>query len=125
MVTAFAFGRFRPSKHRADVTFFFVFRLPQDVRFWALFVSFLCGAGSGLVVINNVASLADSLEMASSNLLVRKIGLNTGCPALSWVGAPVGSCIDSAVGLSSLFLFMTFARHIFPLFFALSLAPII
>lgn len=44
----------------------------QDVRFWALFVSFLCGAGSGLVVINNVASIAASLEMTSSTLLVSK-----------------------------------------------------
>lgn len=44
----------------------------QDVRFWVLFLSFLCSAGSGLVVINNIASLAQSLDMISSDLLVRK-----------------------------------------------------
>ncbi|CAN0298521.1 unnamed protein product, partial [Ectocarpus fasciculatus] len=37
---------------------------------WALYVAFLCGAGSGLVVINNVASIASSLGMVSSDLLV-------------------------------------------------------
>lgn len=46
-------------------------RLGQDVRFWVLFLGFLCSAGSGLVVINNIASLAQSLDMASSDLLVR------------------------------------------------------
>lgn len=34
-------------------------------------MTFLCGAGSGVVVINNITSLADSLGMASSSLLVR------------------------------------------------------
>lgn len=43
---------------------------PQDGRWWALFVGFFCGAGSGLVVINNVASIASSLGMVSSDLLV-------------------------------------------------------
>lgn len=42
----------------------------QDIRFWTLYVGFLCGAGSGLVVINNVSSLAESLGMSSSTLLV-------------------------------------------------------
>lgn len=41
------------------------------MRFWVLFFAFFCGAGSGIVVINNITSLADSLNMASSDLLVR------------------------------------------------------
>ncbi|CAM9090570.1 unnamed protein product [Hapterophycus canaliculatus] len=48
----------------------------QDVRFFVLFLSFMCGAGSGLVVINNVTSLADSLGMTSSDLLVSVIGIS-------------------------------------------------
>ncbi|KAG5191636.1 Nodulin-like-domain-containing protein [Tribonema minus] len=47
----------------------------QDARFWALLFAFLCGAGSGLVVINNIASIADSLGVPSSSLLVSIIGL--------------------------------------------------
>lgn len=54
-------------------------RLPQDVRFWVLFLSFLCSAGSGLVVINNIASLTESLGMASSDLLVRKTNPTLPC----------------------------------------------
>ncbi|CAM9554235.1 unnamed protein product, partial [Laminaria digitata] len=48
----------------------------RDKRFWVLFVSFLCGAGSGLVVINNIASIAASLEMTSSTLLVTALGIS-------------------------------------------------
>eukprot|EP00752_Nemacystus_decipiens_P011283 g10026.t1 len=59
----------------------------QEVRFWVLFSSFLCSAGSGLVVINNVASLAQSLEMVSSNLLVSIIGISNamGRLAAGWL----------------------------------------
>ncbi|CAM9499457.1 unnamed protein product [Pylaiella littoralis] len=59
----------------------------RDIRFWALFLSFLCGAGSGLVVINNVASLADSLEMASGSLLVSIIGISNALGRISvgWI----------------------------------------
>lgn len=63
-------GLFHPlSVELADRSLQTVF--PQDVRFWGLFLGFLCSAGSGLVVINNIASLAQSLNMVSSDLLVR------------------------------------------------------
>lgn len=59
----------------------------KDGRFWTLYVTFLCGAGSGLVVINNVASLADSLGMVSSDVLVTALGLANalGRLAAGWV----------------------------------------
>lgn len=78
----------------------------QDIRFWALFLSFLCGAGSGLVVINNVASLADSLEMASGSLLVRETGST---PAALPHGWKRRLCFYSAARLGWLSLFMTLA----------------
>eukprot|EP00903_Cladosiphon_okamuranus_P007037 g6842.t1 len=59
----------------------------QDVRFWVLFSSFLCSAGSGLVVINNISSLAESLDMVSSDLLVSIIGISNalGRLAAGWL----------------------------------------
>mmetsp|Transcript_9409 Transcript_9409/g.14191 ORF Transcript_9409/g.14191 Transcript_9409/m.14191 type:complete len:545 (+) Transcript_9409:168-1802(+) len=51
----------------------------QDIRFWSLLFVFMCGAGAGLVVINNISSIADSLEISASSLLVSVIGL---CNAL-------------------------------------------
>ncbi|CAN0530970.1 unnamed protein product, partial [Ectocarpus sp. 8 AP-2014] len=58
-----------------------------DGRWWALYVGFFCGAGSGLVVINNVASIASSLGMVSSDLLVSLIGISNALGRLSagWI----------------------------------------
>ncbi|CAM9915414.1 unnamed protein product [Ectocarpus sp. 12 AP-2014] len=59
----------------------------QDGRWWALYVGFFCGAGSGLVVINNVASIARSLGMVSSDVLVSLIGISNALGRLSagWI----------------------------------------
>jgi hypothetical protein len=38
--------------------------------------AYRCGAGSGLVVINNISTVADTLGVESSSLLVSTIGVS-------------------------------------------------
>ncbi|CAM9126721.1 unnamed protein product [Choristocarpus tenellus] len=63
----------------------------RDKRFWVLYIGFLCGAGSGLVVINNVASLVDSLGLESSSLLVTMLGIASAIGRISsgWISDQV------------------------------------
>ncbi|CAN0183632.1 unnamed protein product, partial [Phaeothamnion confervicola] len=48
----------------------------RDSRFYVLWLAFMCGAGAGVTVINNVASLADTLGVAcNSSALVTALGI--------------------------------------------------
>ncbi|CAM9204694.1 unnamed protein product [Discosporangium mesarthrocarpum] len=66
----------------------------RDLRFWVLFLAFMCGTGAGLVVINNIASLAESLGLESSTFLVTMLGLANAFGRLS-----VGWFSDRVVGM--------------------------
>mmetsp|Transcript_36624 Transcript_36624/g.57180 ORF Transcript_36624/g.57180 Transcript_36624/m.57180 type:complete len:563 (-) Transcript_36624:1138-2826(-) len=47
----------------------------QTTRFWVLYTMFFCGAGTGLVVINNVPQIAESLGLSTSAYFVSLIGI--------------------------------------------------
>lgn len=47
-----------------------------DLRFWTLLLAFMCGAGNGLLVINNITSIADSLNVTAGSTLVSILGLS-------------------------------------------------
>mmetsp|Transcript_21725 Transcript_21725/g.31521 ORF Transcript_21725/g.31521 Transcript_21725/m.31521 type:complete len:559 (-) Transcript_21725:350-2026(-) len=44
-------------------------------RFWALFLVFFCGSGAGLVVVNNIQQIANSMDTDASSFFVSLIGI--------------------------------------------------
>lgn len=83
----------------------------QDNRFWLVWVAFMSGTGSGLIVINNLPQMRESLGLDSSPTVVALLGISSAIGRLvagnvsDWVvarGLPRAALLSSCLAISSI-----------------------
>jgi len=97
----------------------------QERSFWILFSLFFCSAGSGLIVINNVPQIAESLGLSSSSFLVSLIGICNclGRATIGWFSDQITKYLPRTALLCLVVSFMGVTCFVFSLSMPIVLYP--
>mmetsp|Transcript_26922 Transcript_26922/g.34886 ORF Transcript_26922/g.34886 Transcript_26922/m.34886 type:complete len:572 (+) Transcript_26922:109-1824(+) len=102
-----------------------VWKAARTTTFWTLFILFIIGAGSGLVVINNVPQIAESVGTSASSFFVSLIGIFNcvGRATIGWTSDRVSNFLPRPLLLTLVIAFMGITCFLFSIGSATLLYP--